>query len=212
MHVSHGEHKKWIHVIDDSHASVCVDVTIESHGNFEYTVLFLTTAPMTYQLTCHLNGAHAHARMNGVYAAHGDQKLHVVTKQIHNAPDTLSELFFQGVAADISHVHFAGTITIPVAGVRSHASLTNKTILLSNTARVISQPELQVIQHDVQCAHGTAISSLEPEQLYFMQSRGLENEFAKRLLLQAFLQEPLSCLTNTEQEQYSTTLVKKVVS
>ena len=67
------------------------------------------------------------------------------------------------------------------------AEQVNKNILLKNTARAVSIPTLEVLANDVRCKHGAAVSKLDAEQMFYLQSRGIDMQATRQMLVQAFL-------------------------
>ena len=71
---------------------------------------------------------------------------------------------------------------------------TNKNLLLSNDAKVDTKPELKIFANDVKCKHGATIGQISPEALFYLRSRGIGLEEARRLLIYAFVSEMLNRL------------------
>ncbi|MCL2207677.1 MAG: SufD family Fe-S cluster assembly protein [Fibromonadales bacterium] len=113
------------------------------------------------------------------------QKVHVM----HKAQNTKSFLFARHILSDDSKAVFSGIIE---AGKHceniSSRQLVNS-ILLSPAAKVVSKPELKIYCDEVECSHGSTCGGLDEESLFFLQSRGLSLEDAKRILLRAFVAE-----------------------
>ena len=84
-----------------------------------------------------------------------------------------------------------GTFTIDKQAPETIAHQENKNILLSPTARVTSLPMLEANNHEVYCGHGSAVSMLDAQQLFYLASRGLDNECAQRILLESFCKHML---------------------
>lgn len=143
-----------------------------------------------------LNGIHAHAEINGLYAlsdeAHNDQFVEV----LHNSPDTTSDQLFKGILADSSHGVFTGKVTIARDAQRVDANQLNKNLLLSKKAKVDTRPSLEVYADDVKCTHGATTGQLNEEQLFYLISRGINRETAFSLLIHGFINDALSKIDN----------------
>ena len=72
---------------------------------------------------------------------------------------------------------------------QTDARQTNKNLLLSNEARVDTKPQLEIFADDVKCAHGAAIGQLEPDELFYLESRGINPALAKNMLTYGFAEE-----------------------
>jgi len=86
---------------------------------------------------------------------------------------------------------YDGTIRIEENACGTYALQNNKNILLSSTAAAISIPNIEVLNHDVQCYHGAAVGKFDTEQMQYMQSRGLGDVIIERLLIQTLFDEVL---------------------
>jgi len=98
-----------------------------------------------------------------------------------------SETCVRGIVTDKAHAAFTGKITVHPNASQSKANLQHKHLLLSPNAEVDSRPQLEIYNDDVQCAHGSSIGQLDPEAIFYMQSRGIPMETARQLLITGFL-------------------------
>lgn len=156
-------------------------------SNIEINVILHGAQKSTTWFDLSLNGIHAQASLKGAYVLNSTQQLKLITNQTHAKEKTESNLAIRGLVTDHAHVYFNGLITIDKEAHQTNAAQENKNIALSDDARVYSEPSLQVLTNDVQCAHGSAIGQLDKEQLLYMQSRGIEEQQATHLLLKSFL-------------------------
>jgi Fe-S cluster assembly protein SufD len=86
---------------------------------------------------------------------------------------------------------FNGKIFVPKAAQLTNASQLNRNLLLSSKARINTKPELQITADNVKCSHGATVSQLEADELFYLQSRGLNETDARNLLIDAFAAEIL---------------------
>ena len=82
--------------------------------------------------------------------------------------------------------------------------------MLSDKAKVESIPELEIVNDDVKCSHGVTVGMLEPEQLFYLTSRGIDEEEARRIILAGFFEEPLSQVPQVLQELGHNLLMQKL--
>lgn len=120
----------------------------------------------------------------GLYALTSQQRLQIKTKQHHWGKHSQSNLILHGLLSGQARASYDGTIRIEHSGVETYAKQQNKNILLSSQAQVVSIPNIEVLQHNVQCFHGSAIGRFDDQQAWYMQSRGLEEQQIKKLLVQ----------------------------
>lgn len=133
-----------------------------------------------------LNASGARALMHGFTFATGDQHIDQSTYQHHRAPDTYSDLLFRNVLRDKARTVFYGMVRAePEAGGMEGYQANNN--LLLDDAHAHSIPGLEIRCNDVQCSHGSTLSHIDPQQLFYLQARGLPYIEAERLVVQGFI-------------------------
>ena len=164
-------------------ASVYTRVDVEAGG-----------ALSRHELDVRLLGDAARLTANGVLLANG--RAHVDTRLgiRHVAKNTACELTWRGIGDARGRVVFHGGITIDAGADGTDARLSNKNLLLSNTAEIDTQPVLVIHADEVQAAHGATVGQLDPGALFYLRARGLPEADAQRLLTAAFVREPLSTI------------------
>lgn len=90
---------------------------------------------------------------------------------------------------DRARAVFNGKVFVPKEAQLTDAAQLNRNLLLSSQARVDTKPELQITADNVKCSHGATVSQLEADELFYLRSRGLSEDNARRLLLDAFAAE-----------------------
>lgn len=151
-----------------------------------YFLMLTNSCSISLHLKIILSGEHAQAHVNGLYLLADSQQVSITTEQIHRARATQSMLHINGALTDHAFVSYAGMIHIAEQATHAQAGQENKNIILSDDARAQSVPSLEVLTHEVQCGHGTAVGRFDEQQLWYMQSRGLSEQYAKKLLLAGF--------------------------
>lgn len=131
----------------------------------------------------------ASCELNGLYLGDKDQVLDQQTFVDHQKPDGKSDQFFKGLLAGNSRGVFRGHVRVRQDAQRTDAHQTNKNLLFSDTAKVDTQPQLEILADDVKCSHGAAIGQLQEDALFYLRSRGINEKEAGRMLAQGFAQE-----------------------
>jgi hypothetical protein len=127
------------------------------------------------------------ANVKGLYELDNRQAVYIKTFQNHLEPNAESNLLVKGVIAGEAKVEYFGNIFVAENAYGSNVSQKNKTLILSNKAKALSSPSMEVLNKDVQCAHGAAVSYICEEQLFYLNSRGLDSEHAVGMLKKSFL-------------------------
>lgn len=112
----------------------------------------------------------------------------------HIAQNCLSTVLSKGIIDDEATANFAGRIIVHKNAANSGAKLTNKNLLLSKQAKISTAPEMEIYHDNVKCFHGATVGQLDQASLWYMQSRGIAETDARRILLDAFAQEILETL------------------
>lgn len=162
----------------------------------EPTVLLLTYSLSKQEKKAHLDFVVPHKAnlkiMVLVYLKQQSQ-LSLFTTQNHLQPESSSNLICKAVVDKQSRFSYQGKIIIHKKAREAHAYQRNENLILDNSSEVISQPNLEILANQVYCTHGSFTSSLDQNQIYYLQTRGLSAKKAKTLLTKSFL---LSSLYN----------------
>jgi len=136
-----------------------------------------------------LAGAKAHCELNGVYVLNGRQHADNHIKVDHCVPDTGSNEFYKGVMDGRSRAVFHGRVVVHPDAQRSDARQQNKNLLLSADAEVDTKPQLEIYADDVTCSHGATVGQLDAEAMFYLSSRGIDEQTARSLLTFAFAKD-----------------------
>jgi Fe-S cluster assembly protein SufD len=136
-----------------------------------------------------LAGEGSHAKVTGAYAPHARQHVDFHTLQEHGAANTTSDLAFRGILADRSSAVWRGMIKVDPGAQQTDAFQECRNLLLSKKAHADAIPGLEILANDVRCTHAAAIAQIDPEQVFYLNSRGLNSAAAKRLVIEGFMAE-----------------------
>ncbi|MEZ4703921.1 MAG: Fe-S cluster assembly protein SufD [Bdellovibrionota bacterium] len=136
-----------------------------------------------------LDGIQSHGDMFGLYSNVDHQYVDHRTCMDHRVAHCTSKELYKGVLADQSHAVFEGRIKVHEGAQKTDSQQMNRNLLLSDEAKVDTAPQLEIFADDVKCAHGATIGKLDEEQLFYLQSRGIDRAQATQLLIGAFVGE-----------------------
>ncbi|MCL1592854.1 MAG: Fe-S cluster assembly protein SufD [Actinomycetia bacterium] len=134
-------------------------------------------------------GDGSHAKIYGAYFGEGNQTLDYRYFMNHIGTNTRADMFLKGAVADTALSVFTGMIRIEETGQRTESFETNRNLILSEGAAAQSVPNLEILNNDVKCGHGSSIGPLDEDQRYYLMSRGLTPEHADRLQVHGFFEE-----------------------
>lgn len=136
-----------------------------------------------------LAGAGAEVHLDGLYLAKGEQHVDNHTTIDHRVPDAISSQLYKGILDGKARAVFNGKVFVRRDAQRTSAYQMNRNLLLSSEAEIDTKPELQIDADDVKCSHGAAVGQLNPDQIFYLESRGIDKARATALLSQAFANE-----------------------
>lgn len=136
--------------------------------------------------TIDLVGEGSIGKMSGFYFTDKDQHLDHDTQQNHNAPNTTSDLLFKGALTGSSRSVWQGMIYVAPRAFGADGYQANRNLVLSKNARADSIPGLEILADDVRCTHGATVGKIDPDQSFYLQSRGLTKQEAERLIVEGF--------------------------
>ena len=156
-------------------------------ARLDWVALGFGSARGRVRMETRLSGEGAEARVTGAYATHAQQHIDFDTTQEHAAPNTTSDLAFRGVLQGRSTAVWKGNIIVDPGAQKTDAFQESRNLLLSKRAHADAIPGLEIQANDVRCTHAAAVAQVDPEQLFYLRSRGLRPEVAKRLVIEGFL-------------------------
>lgn len=136
-----------------------------------------------------LDGEGAECRLEGLYVTTGGQHVDNHTFIDHAQPRTTSRELYKGILGGQSRAVFSGRILVRNQAQKADARLVNKNLVLSEGAEVDTKPHLEIFADDVKCSHGATAGKLDESSLFYLQSRGLDQQQAQELLARAFASE-----------------------
>jgi Fe-S cluster assembly protein SufD len=156
-------------------------------ASLDWVALGFGSASGHVRMETRLGGPGADARVTGAYATHARQHIDFDTTQEHAAPNTTSDLAFRGVLQGRSSAVWKGNIIVDPGAQKTDAFQESRNLLLSKHAHADAIPGLEIQANDVRCTHAAAVAQVDPEQLFYLRSRGLDEASAKRLVIEGFL-------------------------
>ena len=136
----------------------------------------------------------ASSDMLALTVANGAQEFDQRTLQIHQAPNTTSNLLYKNALLDTARTIFSGLIIVDPDAQKTDAYQSNRNLMLSDGAEANSLPGLEILANDVRCTHGATTSRIDPEQQFYLQTRGIKPALAHELLISAFFEDVLNRL------------------
>jgi Fe-S cluster assembly protein SufD len=142
---------------------------------------------------------------------HSEQQAHMRTRVIHNIGGVYSSQILKFVLDDEARGSFKGELKIQPDAQKTEAYQTNRNILLSRQAEMLTEPQLEIYADDVKASHGATTGQLDEAALFYMQQRCIDRDTASKLLLQAFFDEVISTLTDESKKELIVQQIEEIL-
>jgi Fe-S cluster assembly protein SufD len=138
------------------------------------------------QIFVRMTGNEGKVSLGGLALIDGARRADTTLQVVHAAPGGTSREFYRAIVDDDAVGVFQGKVIVEKAAQKTDGAMKSQAILLSPRAQMNEKPELEIFADDVACGHGATVASLDPEQVFYLESRGISNGDAKAMLLEAF--------------------------
>lgn len=155
-----------------------------------------------------LQGQNITANLNGFYIPNGKEHIDNHTIMDHEQPHCDSNELYRGVLLGQSTAVFNGKVYVRPDAQKTNAFQSNGNILVSDDATINSKPELEIYADDVKCSHGSTTGQIDEQALYYLRTRGLSKESARKMLVAAFASDVLDEMANPVWRAY----IEEVIS
>lgn len=167
---------------------------LEAGASLDLCIVVMPGVSAELPVSINLVGEGAEVFLSGIYLGRGEQKVTFRVDMRHKVGGCTSRQLFKGIASDQSRAFFGGRIVVAPDAMGTKAFQESHNILLSADARVETRPQLEIYADDVECSHGATVGSFNADELFYMRSRGIPEEEARRLQLISFLSPVLDHL------------------
>lgn len=155
-------------------------------------------------------GEQTETTLNGLTIVAGEQLSDTHSVMAYTKPYGTSNQLHKCIVTDKAHAVFNGKVFVPQAAQLTNAGQLNRNLLLSPKARVDTKPQLEITADNVKCSHGATVSQLEADEVFYLQSRGLNETDARNLLVDAFAAEIINQLPAASVRKQLSQLVRDI--
>lgn len=178
----------------DAYHLSSLHLTQQARSRYQGTTMAIGSAWSRTEYRARFQQPGAQCRLNGLYTV-GDRQLQDVHLDIlHAVPGCLSDARFKGVLYGKGRGVLDGRILVDRQAQQSDAHLSNDNLLLTHGAEIDAKPQLEIYADDVKCSHGTSVGQLDPQQVFYLRSRGLDEAAARKILCLGFAGDILDAL------------------
>ena len=211
LYAGHGAQISYIGKQDWSHRALSFQANstiVRRDARVQSLNLHLGARQARHESLSQLAAPGAFSEMLALTVAEAGQEFDQRTLQIHQAPNTKSDLLYKNALRGTAKTIFSGLIVVDSDAQKTDAYQSNRNLMLSDDAEACSLPGLEIQANDVRCTHGATSSRIDPEQEFYLQSRGIAKEQADQLLTFGFFEEVLNRLANDDLHEALRTLIQ----
>jgi len=198
LYASHGAHLTYIGKQDWSHRALSFQsnsTVVRRDARVQSLNVHLGARQARHESLSQLQAPGAFSEMLALTVAESGQEFDQRTLQIHQAPNTKSDLLYKNALRGTAKTIFSGLIVVDPDAQKTDAYQSNRNLMLSDEAEANSLPGLEIQANDVRCTHGATSSRIDPEQEFYLQARGIAKAAADELLTFGFFEEVLNRLS-----------------
>ena len=211
LYAGHGAQISYVGKQDWSHQALSFhsnSTVVRRDARVQSLNLHLGARQARHESLSQLQAPGAFSEMLALTVARETQEFDQRTLQIHQAPNTKSDLLYKNALLDQARTIFSGLIVVDSDAQKTDAYQSNRNLMLSDDAEANSLPGLEIQANDVRCTHGATSSRIDPEQEFYLQSRGIAKSAADELLTFGFFEEVLNRLADDNLHEALRTLIQ----
>ncbi|KAB2648722.1 MAG: Fe-S cluster assembly protein SufD [Verrucomicrobiota bacterium] len=201
LYAGHGSKLNYVGLQNWSTLDLCLQMNstvVKRDARAQSLNLHLGGHQARHESLSQLQAPGAFSEMLALTIASGEREFDQRTLQIHQAPNTKSDLLYKNVLQDKARTIFSGLIVVDQDAQKTDAYQSNRNLMLSDSAEANSLPGLEIQANDVRCTHGATTSRVDPEELFYLQARCIPEAKAHELLVFGFFEEVLNRLEDDE--------------
>jgi len=173
------------------------EVRLDREARSDQVALLIGGATVRHELRVAVAGEGAQANLAGACLGANGQSFTVFTELDHQVPHGRSNQVFRSVLDAGAHSAYQGRVVVRKGAQKTDASQANHNLLLDRSAEADTKPELEIYADDVKCAHGATVGELDGDMLFYLQSRGIDPDTARSILVEAFVGEVVEKIAHT---------------
>jgi len=185
---------------------------VDRDAEIDWVIGMFGASFMRYDIQCAMEGQGGTSFMYGVGVGSQNQQFGQFTRQHHKTGNTVSDLLFKNVYRDSAVGNYAGVIKVEKNANGTNAYQANRNLVLSDKVKCDTRPILEIESNQLRCTHGATVGRPDEDQIFYLRSRGLTEEQAREVLIEAFLDPVLDRIqVESVRQEFSGLIHDKVV-
>lgn len=177
--------------------SIAVRAYLQTRAQFSCIALALGSQA-TLDVRCELLGPAAVSSVETVLYGYGQEAQSCTVRNVFSAPQGGGRIGMRAVAEERAKLSMHGLIEIGESGAGTDTFLAQEVLMLDATASVQTVPALEIRTNDVKASHSATVSRITPEDLFYFQSRGIDEAEARRMFIEGFLDSAATLVQNQD--------------
>ena len=186
-----------------------ININSEKGSFFKSNVITFCGSVVRNNFHADFFGEHAEIDLKGIYMPDKEQQVHNFINISHSKPNCRSNQLFKGLIDNKAVSVFTGKVFVARDAQKTDSAQSNQNLLLTDYARAHSRPQLEIYADDVACSHGSTTGQLDKEALFYMKTRGISEKKAKTMLMNAFLKDVTTHISEGSYRDYVNFLINK---
>lgn len=195
-------------IIEEESCESSIEVTLKKCSRLKIFT-FCLSGKIKNSLKINLSGEMATASLFGLSIGGGNEVMENHIFMRHEVGHTESRQTYKSILGGRAYGVFDGKIRVEKGADKSNAYQLNKNILLSDEATMNSKPQLEIFADDVKCTHGATTGQIDREAIFYLKARGIGEEEAKKILIEAFIEDLLSGINDVKLRGVITSKISK---
>lgn len=188
------EHVIVQHEPDDAWHMRTIEATVGRDATYRAFTLAEGARVGRHEHNATMVGQGAQIHLNALTLARGSQTIDHCTRIVHALPNGDSFQLNRTILDDKAHGVFNGTVVVAQDAQLTNAEQMNNNMLLTLDARADSRPQLEIAADDVKCGHGATIGQISDEEIFYLMSRAVPRDVARRMLIAGFADEAVDTI------------------
>ena len=184
------------------------NIDIYENSNSENFIYSSGSKFSKYEINTNLKEKYSSAFINGIINLDKNNHHEIKTNINHLAENTKSYQLIKSVLNDKSTGVYQGKIFVNDQAQKTDGYQLSKALLLNENTEFNGKPELEIYADDVKCSHGSTSGNLDENCIFYLMSRGLNYDQAKKLLIDGFINDVIEKITNIEMQKYLKEAIK----
>ena len=194
---------------DSARVAADFEIRLAADARLDLVFLSLHGGEIRNRIRVSLDGERAVCNLGGLSLPDGREQMDYDIVLTHQVPGCRSNQLFKCILRDSSVTRFDGLIKVVPDAQQTEAYQANHNLLCSEEARAHTKPQLEIYADDVKCSHGATVGRLNPDELFYLRSRGIPREEAQLLQQLAFVAEVLERISDRDLREKMAILVEK---